>query len=191
MGCRYVYFVRHGQSEANVDSRFGLDLPLTEQGIEEALFAGTYFKDHTVSNVVSSDMKRAVFSMFYMFPERNSFFIDRRFREIYFGRLEGVPVSSSIISELQRDPMRIREKYRGDDVWTRADKALAALRNYILLSSGDLAVVGHDTLFECMLELSGYYDLANGGTEPFLLWSDKCRMKNGSVIQLESGLFFK
>lgn len=193
MGCRYVYFIRHGESVANKDCLFGLDLPLTEDGIKQSILLRSYFSgiSGNIGMVVSSDMTRALKTASNVFMYHNVLVVDRRFREINFGLLEGKPVTGEVLAELQEDPLRICDRYLGDSVWKRADTAIGALRSYIYLSNGDLVVVGHDTLFECMLQRSGYYLAMNGGNRPFVLWDGFFRLPNCGVLRISADWFGK
>lgn len=186
MSEKSVYFIRHGQSEANIMVRFGLDLPLSEKGIEQAIAVQERFKDRDkeIGLVVCSDMKRAVETAFRAFPDRNTIVVDRRFREINFGKLEGACLYKETLLELQYKPELIFRKYKGDNIWDRANKALDALEQYVRVSEGDVVLVGHDTLFELMLQAVGYYEIINGGEKPFVLWADHCRFPNGGSIKV-------
>ena len=188
-----VFFVRHGQSVANQSALFGLDQPLSDEGIGQALEAKIYFDciRDDLGLLVSSDMERAIGTAKRIFPDRNTLILDKRFREIHFGLLEGKPLTDEILKELQEDPLRIKTKYQGDDVWVRAKKAVQALQTYISLSVGDVVLIGHDTLFECMLQQVGYYDMANGGETPFLLWADRCRFSNCGILKVDSSFFLR
>lgn len=57
---KYLYIVRHGQSEGNVDqSKAGTDSPLTEQGLREATQIAGRFSHLPIEIIVSSTMLRA------------------------------------------------------------------------------------------------------------------------------------
>ncbi len=57
---KYLYVVRHGQSESNVDhTKRGPDSPLTEKGIEQARTVAYRFKKVPIEVVVASTMTRA------------------------------------------------------------------------------------------------------------------------------------
>lgn len=60
-----LYFVRHGQSEANeqrITAGGGLDVPLTKLGMEQAGKVGRALKAKKIQLIVSSPLKRAYHS---------------------------------------------------------------------------------------------------------------------------------
>ncbi len=185
----YIYLVRHGESAANALKLFGLDFPLSDLGKRQAVEAGAFFRDKSVGCVVCSNLRRAYDTAFLMFPERDVFHIDKRFREMYFGDLEGKEVTEELLEDIREDPDRIFYRYHGDDIYKRVAYAKEALCSYCEETEGDLVVVGHDTLFELVLADSGYYDKTDGSSSPFVLWSEACLMPNCSVVQLDRSLF--
>lgn len=57
-----IYFVRHGQSQANVDKVFAgsrLDSPLTELGFQQAVVTAAKLRQTPIDIIVSSPLKRA------------------------------------------------------------------------------------------------------------------------------------
>lgn len=55
-----IYFIRHGQSEANTDDVFqGPDSPLTELGVEQARFVAERIKGVGAEIIITSPMPRA------------------------------------------------------------------------------------------------------------------------------------
>ncbi len=89
--------IRHGQSEANLDSIFAghYDAPLTELGLRQARVTAEYIKDnYNVDKVYASDLKRA-FSTGKALSDLLGIEIvpEADLREIYAGDWEGVPFS--------------------------------------------------------------------------------------------------
>jgi broad specificity phosphatase PhoE len=54
-----LYIVRHGQSVANAEGRYGMDSDLTEKGREQAKEAAEKFKEVKFDAILSSPLKRA------------------------------------------------------------------------------------------------------------------------------------
>ena len=56
-----LYFIRHGESEANIEGRFAgiLDYPLSEKGREQARRTADYLRDIPLAAVYASDLSRA------------------------------------------------------------------------------------------------------------------------------------
>jgi len=58
---RYIYFVRHGQSESNAEKILrGPETPLTEKGREQAKLLGERFKTIPVDIIITSTFPRAI-----------------------------------------------------------------------------------------------------------------------------------
>ena len=96
-----LYFVRHGQSEANVHRVFAgsLDAPLTTLGREQAACTAAYLADKPISAVYASDLQRAAdtgsaISSVKAIPLHTT----RQLREIRAGSWEG-----KCFDELQND----------------------------------------------------------------------------------------
>lgn len=89
-----LYFIRHGYSTANVRALFvgHLDVPLTEQGQEQARRTAEYVAQFPLDALYSSDLLRArqtaepIAELTGLEP-----ILERDLREYFFGDLEGVP----------------------------------------------------------------------------------------------------
>lgn len=86
--------IRHGQSEANLQSQFAghLDTPPTELGLQQAAITGKYVAEaYKVDAVYSSDLKRAAAVGEAVSRESGApLTLDPRLREIQAGQWEGV-----------------------------------------------------------------------------------------------------
>ena len=91
-----VYFIRHGESETNLNGRWTgwLDAPLTGKGKEDAMKAGEYIKNIKFDKVYSSDLRRAEntaeIAIPDCVPEKCSLI-----REINVGSLSGAVINLS------------------------------------------------------------------------------------------------
>ncbi len=87
-----IYFVRHGQSEANLTKCFAghLDLPLTDLGRQQAECTADFLADKPLSAVYSSDLARA-YDTAVTVADRHGLTVktDRELREILAGEWEG------------------------------------------------------------------------------------------------------
>ena len=97
-----ILLIRHGESEANRESRFAghSDFPLSEKGLKQAHCTAEYIsKNYRVDAVYASDLKRA-FDTAKATAERLSLQVtpDPAFREIFAGAWEGMP-----FEEIRRD----------------------------------------------------------------------------------------
>lgn len=89
----YIYLVRHGESEGNLEGRFmgHSDCGLSQTGRRQAENIAEFFKDTPIDVIVSSDLKRAVNTALPtarahdLKPET-----DPAFREIFAGAWEGM-----------------------------------------------------------------------------------------------------
>ena len=186
---RNVYLIRHAESKSNQESVFGTDEPLSERGEQQALQLRDTMKELDVAIVVSSDTRRAMQTAFIAFPDQEMFFTDRRLREINFGINEGKPVTDDIVQELQADMAANYQKYKGDDMWQRAADTIVLIRRYLKYLDGNIAFVGHDTLYECIIYLLEYGGNLTESKEMFTLWSDDRRMKHCQVIEVPAVYF--
>ena len=180
---RYVYLIRHGQSKTNEDGLLGLNQSLSEKGLGQTFAFAESHADiiESIQWVFCSDMNRAIETSLRMFSMHNRITIDRRLREINFGRLEGTAPSLEVAKKIQANPDCIHTEYKGDNLKDRTVEAIRLVHTYSILSDGNLAVVGHDTLFECILHEIGYYKEKG---IPFVLWSKQCKIPNCGVVKV-------
>ncbi|MGN0919874.1 MAG: histidine phosphatase family protein [Alphaproteobacteria bacterium] len=90
-----IYFVRHGQTDWNVERRTQgqLDIPLNETGKKEAMECGKKLNSVKIDRIIASDLSRAketanIINGFLSLPIS----YDSRLRELNFGDLQGVVV---------------------------------------------------------------------------------------------------
>ncbi|HET6925120.1 MAG TPA: histidine phosphatase family protein [Candidatus Saccharimonadales bacterium] len=90
-----LYFVRHGQSQANVDETFAgqSDTPLTSLGREQAKTAGKAARELHIDRIVSSPLSRAfdtavIIAQTIGYPVSN-IDINDLFKERNYGSLQG------------------------------------------------------------------------------------------------------
>jgi 2,3-bisphosphoglycerate-dependent phosphoglycerate mutase len=91
-----LILLRHGQSQWNLENRFTgwVDIPLTDKGREEALSAGTRFKDITIDRAFTSALVRAQESLTFALrgAEQTNvpFEKDKALNERMYGDLQGL-----------------------------------------------------------------------------------------------------
>ena len=89
-----VYFIRHGESEANCNKRFGgqLDTPLTELGLAQARCVAKFFENIPLDAVYSSNLSRA-YETARATAESHGLSVTEHvgLRELHVGVLEGLP----------------------------------------------------------------------------------------------------
>lgn len=102
-----IYFVRHGQTEFNLEGRIQgghIDSPLTAIGIEGAKAAGRRLSDITFDRVYSSPLKRAKDTALIIMEEnrgteKTHLIEESDFRELGFGEWEGQLIQEMIGKE--------------------------------------------------------------------------------------------
>ncbi|MCM3653686.1 histidine phosphatase family protein [Metabacillus litoralis] len=88
-----LYFVRHGETQYNVERRMQgfCDSPLTEKGISQAKSLGEGLSDIHFTASYSSDSQRVLDTAKYAIGEKNiPLMIDKRLKEMNFGVLESL-----------------------------------------------------------------------------------------------------
>ncbi len=88
-----IYLVRHAVTDYNLENRFQgqLDIPLSQQGKEQAERLKRYFKGKQIDIIYTSDLKRARETAEYLSNEVNrSLKILTGLREVDVGQLEGL-----------------------------------------------------------------------------------------------------
>jgi broad specificity phosphatase PhoE len=91
---RNLYFMRHGQSEANAAHRYAApETPLSELGRQQAALAGQQLKEMDIDLIICSDLRRAVETAEVVAKEigydSSKIIIDSRLREVGRGDLVG------------------------------------------------------------------------------------------------------
>lgn len=87
------YLVRHGTTQYNLENRFQghLDIPLSNQGIEQAKKLADYLKDKKIDAIYTSDLKRAVQTAEYIAAAKSmKYRLLPSLREVDVGELEGL-----------------------------------------------------------------------------------------------------
>ena len=104
--CRFL-FVRHGESEGNLNNIFlgHTDLELTPLGHRQASLTARYLDSMPIDAIYSSDLKRAWQTAEHIADRRGlSIIADTAFREIYAGKWEGMKYDE--ISEMYPEDFR-------------------------------------------------------------------------------------
>lgn len=95
-----LYFVRHGESQANashITAGSGLDADITEHGVRQAVKVAKVLKDKGIQLIVSSPQKRAYHTAFVIAKELGykpeDIVTNKLFVERYLGEMTGKPRS--------------------------------------------------------------------------------------------------
>jgi len=94
-----IYFLRHGQSVANVQHIFAgqrNDSPLTDLGIEQAKISGVKIKKLNINRIITSNLERAIQTGNEVAKviglDANKIEVDKRLAEYDMGVLTNTPV---------------------------------------------------------------------------------------------------
>lgn len=88
-----LYIVRHGETDWNKMGKYqGItDIPLNENGLNQAKACGNALKDVTFDRILSSDLSRALVTAETIRGDRTtSITVDKRLRELNFGDWEAM-----------------------------------------------------------------------------------------------------
>ena len=184
-----VIFIRHAESLANEKHVFGLDLGLSEKGKEQAEALGKQY-GRIPCEVIVSAMIRTCETGLIAFPNAYKI-VDKRFNEINFGQLEGAEIEDSVVEEIQKDARIIKTKFGGDNVFLRAEKAAEAVKEYLEKSEGDVYIIIHDTLFECIFHVLGLDKKYIKNEDHFMLWTKQRRLLHCGSFAIDSSEFDK
>ena len=140
-----VYFVRHGESEANVDQIIAggeFESPLTARGKAQAKTAGKSLKDKKIDVIVSSPMERtrdtAEFIALEIGYDPEKIIIDEDFIEVHNGYYSGK--SYALRDQHIREGKLVRDIEHPDDVHKRVKRGLNRLEK---LTGDSIVLVSH------------------------------------------------
>ncbi|MBL8086763.1 MAG: histidine phosphatase family protein [Chthonomonas sp.] len=145
-----LYIVRHGQTAWNLDGRAQghSDIPLDEEGFQQALQVGMAFEEVPLGLVITSDLQRARQTAEQIAGSaRTSMRSTPDLRERSFGRMEGRPYQEirAAFQLYETDPdcdpltTRIGDGESLVDVWYRVERFVNELDEL----AGHIAVVSH------------------------------------------------
>lgn len=164
-----LFFVRHGESEANVQRVFAgqMDTPLTEKGRTQAKAAGVAAREQHFDLIVSSPLTRAyetakIIAREVGYPVEN-IVVNDIFKEHYIGGLAG----KSWDTYNEFDP-RITDMESLGELKARVAKGLELLKS---LSGDTILLVGHGSFARLLQDA---IDPAHDHPEP----------PNAEVVQL-------
>ncbi len=146
-----IYFVRHGQSEANTLPIYHpLDTPLTEKGIDQAQKTAERVSHLEFETLIVSPLTRTQQTAHYItkatgkIPELSELFVERKKPRVLEGRehadLEAKALWDEWHETLFLKNVRVKDGENFDDVMVRIDAALELLQNH---PSQNIVVVTH------------------------------------------------
>lgn len=159
-----IFFVRHGESEANLQYVFAggkTDTPLTDLGREQARQAGRELKSHKINRIIASPLNRTRETAEIIAEEvgidKNRIKFDPRFREYDVGAGAGLSQKGMTSAQLVALP-------GADDPYKFATRIKQALLD-LAQEEGAILVVSHGGVgrfIECLRtnrDPAEFYDL--------------------------------
>ncbi|HVX24181.1 MAG TPA: histidine phosphatase family protein [Candidatus Saccharimonadales bacterium] len=175
-----LYFVRHGQTRANLEQIFDgqrQNMPLTAVGREQAHETAKRLADLSITRIISSDLKRAEETADIIAAELGVQDVsrDNRVREYDQGILSGQPIRAVSADELKSTPQA--ETF--DAFYGRIRRFLADYRE--ATDDGNTVLVSHGGV------LKAYKDM-RAGLEPEMHFPYH-GVENGAIIALKTDTF--
>ena len=144
-----VYFIRHGQSVANIDElEQGPEEPLSEKGKEQAQFVAKRLKDIPITRIIASPHLRtkqtaAVVGEALKLPiEYFDLFVERRPPSDMLGKPGGSPEYMAIRKkweeERRKDPSW---RYKDEETFTEIRERAVSALHYLIAENADHALV--------------------------------------------------
>lgn len=151
---REVYFMRHGESEANV---LGVlcgsewDANLSPKGIEQVKHAAQSLKNTSLQMIISSPLKRAMNSAQIVSQEllHSEFQISSNLQEQFYGEWEG-----RLFQEIKDSFLQNFDPPKGETHQTFKARIKSVFSEIIQLE-GNILIVAHGGVGIEMLELAG------------------------------------
>lgn len=134
-----LYIVRHGETDWNKMGKYqGItDIPLNENGLNQAKACGNALKDVTFDRILSSDLSRALVTAETIRGDRTtSITVDKRLRELNFGDWEAMLFSDiearwpGLIDEMYLRPHLVKVP-NGESFKDLQDRAWAGLEEFL------------------------------------------------------------
>lgn len=166
-----IYFVRHGQTDANVAQLFagsGTDATLTEQGEQQALATGKALSEVSFSDAYASELTRTQKTAELVLSENASetpeIEVLSQWNDIDWGQVEGMPASEvfSIYPDFNEDTYigtATDESFVSPiQAETKAEvisRMHTALNQVAAETEGNALVVGHSSMIWCLKAMFG------------------------------------
>lgn len=134
-----LYIVRHGETDWNKMGKYqGItDVPLNENGLNQAKACGEALKDITFDRILSSDLSRALDTAETIRGDRTTpITVDKRLRELNFGDWEAMLFSEieerwpGLIDEMYLRPHLVKVP-NGESFKDLQDRAWASLEEFL------------------------------------------------------------
>jgi 2,3-bisphosphoglycerate-dependent phosphoglycerate mutase len=189
-GEKVVYFVRHGQSVANVSAVFQPPhSPLSEEGWEQARCIGRRMAQLSCAALISSPFRRAVETA-HAIAQQTA--LEAEYSELFVERIKpssinGAPIEDEVAQatwrrweeSLYTPSMRVEDGENFDDIIARADRALVFLGER---NEASLAVVTHGFFLRTLVARALFTDMLN--EKAFKRFQSMASMENTGLTVL-------
>jgi len=156
---RYIYLLRHGETEYGKEKRYlgHTDCELSNNGKDQAKNLASIFSENKIiiDSIFSSDLIRCKDTVNIAFPKRNVIFL-KELREINMGEWDGLTFDE-VKSKYAED-----YKYRGENIAEFAPKngesfsqcqkrAIAIFKSIINSTKGNIVICSHSCFMRTLL----------------------------------------
>ncbi len=164
-----ILLIRHGQTDWNAERRWQghLEVPLNEEGRQQAEALANYLGDHPITAVYSSDLSRAQQTAEPLAKRLNLAIVsDTRWRELNLGVFQGL-TANEIKAKYSDESRRMREEYldfvvpQGESRRAMMERAYQAFSEIAAQEAGpEIVVISHGgTIRVLLLKLFDFDDV--------------------------------
>lgn len=161
------YFIRHGETDWNKHNIImgSIDIPLNDQGIDQAKHVATFLKEEVFDTIISSPLKRALKTAEiiadYMKIQK-PIIINDQIVEREWGEAEGKEVNPT--KSLFNDA----DTPIGGETFSTFKKRVVEAVSQILYNEHRPLIVSHGGVFKVLAENLGYTKIQASNCHPFL-----------------------
>lgn len=164
-----VYFIRHGQTDWNVQRRFqgGQDIPLNETGRNQARQIAARFDGTRLNRIYHSPLSRAVETAQIVCERAAAELVSvPDLREVCMGEWEGMDFAQAKARTPEAYARYAADRKRvappgGESFEALQVRALRAMEPILSCETGDFAVVAHGAIFKALFCAYLHIDLAD------------------------------
>ena len=172
-----IYFVRHGETNGNVDKimQGHMDIPLNQNGIQQAKEVGEILKNVNLEVIFSSPLSRALKTAQIINKYHGlDIVVDERIKEFYSGAVQGTKMKEWS-EQMRKDYFDFPEKF-GAETWQAFYDRVVSFFKEIQNSHKTILIVSHSGVYRNI-----YRYLNNIKDFHF----DLDEIKNASIVEID------